>query len=208
MGSVESEKEIVGMMRYGLPYKGSKNKIAEEILGVLPRARTLYDLFGGGCAITHAALMGRKYERVVCNDIGLGPVLFRDAAMGKYKDEKRWISREEFEAKKRSDPYISLIWSFGNNGEDYLYGREIEAWKKALWAARVWGDRSLLREMGIEGSGSRQDVRRHAAEYKRKYIDWCAENTKDRMYDLQSLERLQSLESLQSLERLVIYWGG
>lgn len=39
-------------MNYGLPYMGSKNKIAEWILSYLPKAENLYDLFCGGCAIT------------------------------------------------------------------------------------------------------------------------------------------------------------
>lgn len=42
-------------MRYGLPYKGSKNKIAERIVDFLPKAKNFYDLFAGGCAITHCA---------------------------------------------------------------------------------------------------------------------------------------------------------
>ena len=52
-------------MNYGLPYKGSKNKLAERILDLMPKAGTLYDLFAGGMAVTHAALMGNKYKRVI-----------------------------------------------------------------------------------------------------------------------------------------------
>ena len=43
-------------MRYGLPYMGSKNKIAEWVLSYLPQADNFYDLFCGGCAITHCAI--------------------------------------------------------------------------------------------------------------------------------------------------------
>lgn len=32
-------------MNYGLPYKGSKNRIAKKILDVLPAAPVLYDVF-------------------------------------------------------------------------------------------------------------------------------------------------------------------
>lgn len=35
-------------MRYGLPYKGSKNSIAEWIVDELPPAETFVDLFCGG----------------------------------------------------------------------------------------------------------------------------------------------------------------
>lgn len=37
-------------MKYGMPYKGSKNKIAEWIIDQLPKAKHFYDLFGGGGA--------------------------------------------------------------------------------------------------------------------------------------------------------------
>lgn len=36
------------MSRYGMPYMGSKNKIAMDILEHLPPADNLYDLFMGG----------------------------------------------------------------------------------------------------------------------------------------------------------------
>ena len=34
--------------RYGLPYQGSKNQIAEELLSFLPPGNRFVDLFGGG----------------------------------------------------------------------------------------------------------------------------------------------------------------
>lgn len=57
------------MNRYGLPYMGSKNKIANWVVDVLPKAEHLYDLFCGGCAVTHAAMMRGKYEHYHVNDI-------------------------------------------------------------------------------------------------------------------------------------------
>ena len=44
------------MKSFGLPYQGSKNDIAWQIVGNLPSGKRLVDLFGGGGAITHAAL--------------------------------------------------------------------------------------------------------------------------------------------------------
>ena len=35
-------------MTYGMPYKGSKSRIAEEIISRMPRAKHFYDVFGGG----------------------------------------------------------------------------------------------------------------------------------------------------------------
>ena len=41
---------------YGISYQGSKNKIAEDLTALLPAAENFYDLFAGGCAMTHCAL--------------------------------------------------------------------------------------------------------------------------------------------------------
>ena len=77
-------------MNYGVPYKGSKNLIANKLISVLPPAVNFYDLFAGGCAITHAAELSGKWKNLYANDIdGAGIRLFRDAIAGKYKDEKR-----------------------------------------------------------------------------------------------------------------------
>lgn len=35
------------MSKYGIPYKGNKSKIAEDILNQLPSGKRLVDLFGG-----------------------------------------------------------------------------------------------------------------------------------------------------------------
>ena len=159
-------------MRYGVPYQGSKNKIAEWVIDNLPEDEILVDLFAGGCAVTHAAMLSGKWDRIVANDIGVAPELFCDAIDGKYADEKRWISREDFQNLKDTDPYVSLCWSFANNRRAYLYAQEVEPWKKALHYARVFGDCSLLREMGIDSDGSHSDVKKHHSEYKEKYIRW------------------------------------
>ena len=127
-------------MIYGLPYKGSKNTIATWVIDKLPSAEHFYDLFCGGCAVTHAAMLSGRWEKFTINDINFMPRLFVDAVEGKYKGEKRWISRDDFFALKDTDPYVAVCWSFGNNLRSYLYGKEIEPWKKALHYARVFGD--------------------------------------------------------------------
>ena len=174
-------------MRFGVPYQGSKNKIARWVIDNLPEDEILVDLFAGGCAVTHAAMLSGKWNKVIANDIGDAPELFRDAIDGKYADEKRWISREDFQDLKEIDPYVSLCWSFGNNRSDYLYAQEVEPWKKALHYARVFGDCSLLREMGIDSDGSSDDIRKHHDEYKEKYIRWWLSKQKYTSAELDEL---------------------
>lgn len=136
-------------MKYGLPYKGSKNKLAERIVRLLPKRTHLVDLFCGGCAVSHAALLMGKYEHIHINDINwMCPTLFIDALNGKYNDENRWISREDFFRLKDTDPYVAVVWSFGNNLHTYLYSKDIEPLKKAIHYAMFFSDYSLGKELG------------------------------------------------------------
>lgn len=136
-------------MKYGLPYKGSKNKLAERIVRLLPQRTHLVDLFCGGCAVSHAALLMGKYEHIHINDINwMCPTLFIDALNGKYNNETRWISREDFFRLRDTDPYVAVVWSFGNNLRNYLYSKEIEPLKKAIHYALFFSDYSLGKELG------------------------------------------------------------
>lgn len=121
-------------MNYGLPYKGSKNSIAKWVISNLPASHTFVDLFAGGCAVTHAAILSGKFGRFIANDITEYPQVFRDAIDGKYRNECRWISREDFLRLKDDDPYVRLCWSFGNNMKSYLYAPETERFKKHMHA--------------------------------------------------------------------------
>ena len=75
---------------------GSKNKIAEWVVGHFPEKKHFYDLFAGGCAVTHCAMLKSKFETFTINDISKMTEFFLDAISGKYADEKRWISRKAF----------------------------------------------------------------------------------------------------------------
>lgn len=163
-------------MNYGLPYMGSKNKIAEWVVSHFPEKKHFYDLFAGGCAVTHCAMLKSKFETFTINDTSKMTELFTDAISGKYAAEKRWISRKDFFALKDNDEYVRICWSFGNKGTEYLYSKEIEPWKKALHYARVYGCFSLMEEFGIKTDGTSIDIKKNAAEYKEKYIRWYLKN--------------------------------
>ena len=172
-------------MHYGVPYRGNKSRIADIIIDILPSGNRLVDLFGGGGAITHCAMLSGKWRRFLYNDLNpLITRLFLDAIDGKYHNEKRVITREDFHALKNSDGYVKYIWSFGNNGRDYLWGEQIEAVK--CQACRI-----VLSDDLTE--------RRH--EYRR-FIKLLAENKYKDLDRLQSLEHLQGLVQLEAVKRL------
>lgn len=138
-------------MKYGLPYKGSKNKLALRINQLLPKADHLIDLFCGGCAVTHAALMMDKFQHIHINDVDWRPVqLFTDSLAGKYENENRWISREDFFRLKDVDPNVAIVWSFGNDMRTYMYGREIEEIKRSLHYAIYFADYAPAKALGYD----------------------------------------------------------
>ena len=159
----------------------------------LPSAGNFYDLFAGGCAVTHAALLSGKYENYYANDIDNAPELFIDSINGKYQNEKRWISREEFFALKDKDAYIRYCWSFGNRGEEYMYSKEVEPWKKALHYARFFNDFSLFAEYGINlNNADNKTIIKQEKELKRQYIKWFCENRLHTNIDIE--ETIKNLE--------------
>ncbi len=179
---------------FGLPYMGSKNGIARKIVAVLPRATHFYDLFCGGCAITHVAMLSEKWQQYHINDISMMPQLFVDAVNGKYANESRWISREDFMRLKDTDPYVACVWSFGNDCQTYMYGKDVEPFKKALHEVHF----AETKEQRTEAMAR---YRRLLAEVDRG-LTTDQKTRSGNVECLQSLQRLQSLQSLQRLQRL------
>jgi len=220
-------------MNYGLPYKGSKNRIAKRILEVLPPAPVLYDVFAGGCAITHAALLSGKYSRVVANDInGMIPHAFETAITGGFRNEDRWISRDDFQRLYKTDPYAAICFSFGNNLHEYCYARDLEPYKRALHYAIFWKDTAPWRELCPETADAlKKAVESEQDRHKRRigagraivtalkaglvngtidpavmnksiYRKIRKEKTPGLSQSAESVERLKSLETLENDERL------
>ena len=83
-------------MKYGLPYKGSKSSIAKWVVDTLPSSETFVDLFAGGCAVTHAAILSGKWKTFIANDISGSTMLFHDAIAGEYENLSTVLTRNEF----------------------------------------------------------------------------------------------------------------
>lgn len=186
-------------MRYGLPYKGSKNSIAKWIISQLPTAETFVDLFFGGGAVTHAALLSGKYKRFIINDIDARlPKLFLECAYGKHTvdNHPEWISREDFHRLKDSDAYVTLVWSFGNNGKDYIYGKDIEQFKHDYHEAVYFGNLSGLRRYGYKLTPSTvKTVYGRYLDYQRQIKQQMPNiqlEVATRQIEIERLQRLQS----------------
>lgn len=220
--------------KLAMPYMGSKRclsrEIVDHILTAHPNTKYVWDLFGGGGAISFEFLQRRQIERVVYNELNTGVVelLRKIQKDGITPEFYQWVDRDTFHAHKNDDDWFGglckVVWSFGNNQRTYIFGKHIEQYKKEF------------RELVVEGIDHTQSMSSYCMEYvKEKYGIECdltlnipseihikqrrlnirkqltdfesrCKNTKPlrQLQQLQQLEQLQRLEQLERLERLDI----
>ena len=190
------EKKIRKGRPVGLPYIGSKKKISKKIVEIIKQNfgtdKTVYDLFGGGGAITAELLINdmsvvyNELDKTVAN-------MFCAALVG----DREWvktlmISRDEFmaikqkEIKSTDDELKLLVNSFGNARRNYLYSKELSDVKYNLAKQIV--------DIDDVFSGYKQtDTYKNAV----KQVEQLQQ-----LQQLQQLEQLQQLQQLEQLEQL------
>lgn len=203
------------MAKYGIPYMGSKGKIADWLTQQFPPTENFYDIFGGGFSITHAMLVRRKndFKQFHFNETRPGVCdLIKMAIQGEYSYHKflpSFVSREEFYEKKDMNPYIKICWSFGNNGKGYLFSKEIEPYKKSMHNAIVFNQFDALarKTFGCNQFADGYDVQsrrwflRQKIEYYRIHgipdflLPFIDESKREAEHQRQ-LERLQQLQQV------------
>lgn len=188
------EKTIRKGRPVGLPYIGSKKKISKKIVEIIKQNfgtdKTVYDLFGGGGAITAELLINDM--SVVYNELDKTVAdMFCAALVG----DREWvktlmISRDEFMAIKKKeiksvdDELKLLVNSFGNDRRSYLYSKELSDVKYNLAKQII--------DIDDVFSGYKQtDTYKNAVKQVEKL---------QQLTQLEQLQRLQQLEQLQRLE--------
>ena len=194
------------MKTYGLSYKGSKDKIAEKICSLFPQKENFYDLFMGGGSITHYQLLQNKYKNYYANDLNsLVTKAFDMAIHGKFKNETRWISHEEFDRLKTTDPYVAFCFSFVYKIKDVN--------KRRLKVQQFMKRNEIGYDSPIEVSVKTMNLLQNENRLESLNSIARLENverlsTLNRLHtngNLQSLLRLESCQQLASIERLEIY---
>ena len=180
--------------RYGTPYKGSKAAIAAWVVSHLPPSETFVDLFAGGCAVTHAAMVSDKFGRFIANDLGEAPDVFKAAIDGEFAGYATVPTREEFFGS--DDPALRLMYSFGNDSKTFLWSKKLEPVKnpatRMVTAPSVWERKRAYNEFlkalraYIEDGNGMPDRAGHDGG----------------LQGLQGLERLQGLQGLERLQGL------
>jgi len=204
------------MKKLGLPYMGSKRKLAKPLIDFMlkqnPKANYFFDLFGGGGAVSFNALQRKKFKEVHYNEFNTGVV----ELLKKIRDEEltqefyQWIDRETFMKHKDDDDWfgglVKVVWSFGNTGKGYLFGKYIEEDKRLLHEIVVNECKTALKIFN-----EKFDTNIHFKE-KTPFFEETINQRRLRIvseikkkigrFELQQLERLEQLERLQPLEQL------
>lgn len=203
--------------KLGIPYLGSKRRIAEKLVDYMlkenPNAKYVYDLFGGGGAMSFEFLQRPQIEKVFYNELNTGVVelLKKIKNDGVTEEFYRWISRDDFHRLKKENSWIgglvSTCWSFGNNQRTYLFGKQNELLKKPLHELIVDKNYDMINKF-YDLTGILIPIECISAatinERRIEVMRYVKNNNKAglQLQQLQQLERLERLQRLQQLEQL------
>ena len=180
------EKKIRKGKPIGLPYQGSKKKISKKIIEIIKQnfgtTKPIYDIFGGGGAITAECILNGL--EVHYNDLDKD---ITNAFERVISQDREWIktliiSRTEFteikdKENKTTDDFLKLlINSFGNKKANYMYNKQISDLKYNL---------------------AKKIIEKHDV-----FSGYKQTETYKQLEQLEQLQRLQQLEQLQQLQQL------
>ena len=190
------EKKIRKGKPIGLPYQGSKKKISKKIIEIIKQnfgtTKPIYDIFGGGGAITSECILNGL--EVYYNDLDKD---ITNAFERVISQDREWIktlivSRTEFaelkaKENKTTDDFLKLlINSFGNQKNYYLYSKEISDLKYNL-------AKEIIEKHDVFSGYKQTETYKRAIEQPKQL---------EQLIRLSGLERLVQLEQLGQLERL------
>ncbi len=166
----------------GVPYQGSKSRIADRIVAALPAGGRFVDLFSGGGAVTHAAMESGKYANFRMNDLdGRGQRLFLEGANGKWRNYGRTKMFEKEFARIKGTPE-AIPWSFNGLGRSLAKAEEGGRDRAAEQIRRVQSLESL-RDQASRTESSEADYRQvELRPGDVVYADIPYENTDQRGY--------------------------
>ena len=182
------EKKIRKGKPIGLPYQGSKKKISKKIVEIIKQNfgtdKPVYDIFGGGGAITAECLMNGL--EVHYNDLDHTITDMFQKVVSEDRDYLKTllVSRDEFlkicdkENKTVDDELKLLVNSFGNNRKNYLYSEEFSDLKHNLVT-------EIIKKHDTFSGYKKTET------YKNAY----------RPFDIGKVERFQVLQQLQRLQQ-------
>ena len=189
------EKKIRKGRPLGLPYQGSKKKISKKIVEIIKQNfgtdKPIYDIFGGGGAITAECLINDL--EVHYNDLDETATSMFQKVVSEDRDylKSLIVSRDEFlkirekENKTVDDELKLLVNSFGNKRRSYLYSKEFSDLKHNLVT-------EIIKKHDTFSGYKKTDT------YKNAYRPFDVGKEKKNQV-LNQLKPLQQLERLQNI---------
>ena len=193
------EKKIRKGKPIGLPYQGSKKKISKKIVEIIKQNfgtdKPIYDIFGGGGAITAECILNGL--EVYYNDLDKD---ITNAFERVISQDREWIktlivSRDEFfeikaKENKTTDDFLKLLAnSFGNDKKSYLYSKGVSDLKYNL-------AKEIIEKHDVFSGYTQTET------YKRSIVKLQQLEQLERRQRFQQLEQLQQLQQLQQLKQL------
>ena len=193
------EKKIRKGKPIGLPYQGSKKKISKKIVEIIKQNfgtdKPIYDIFGGGGAITAECVLNGL--EVHYNDLDKD---ITNAFERVISQDREWIktlivSRDEFfeikaKENKTTDDFLKLLVnSFGNDKKSYLYSKGVSDLKYNL-------AKEIIEKHDVFSGYTQTET------YKRSIVKLLRLEQLERRQRFQQLEQLQQLQQLQRLQQL------
>ena len=190
------EKKIRKGKPIGLPYQGSKKKISKKIIEIIKQNfgtdKPIYDIFGGGGAITAECILNGL--EVHYNDLDKD---ITNAFERVISQDREWIktliiSRDEFteikdKENKTTDEFLKLLVnSFGNKKANYLYNKGISDLKYNL-------AKEIIEKHDVFSGYTHTETYKRSIEKHKQF---------EQLQQLEQLQRLQQLEQLQQLQQL------
>ena len=194
-----NEKKIRKGRPLGLPYQGSKKKISKKIVELIKQnfgtEKPVYDIFGGGGAITAECLLNGLEVHYNDLDRTITDMFQRVLATDREFLKTLIVSRDEFfrirdkEDKTVDDELKLLVNSFGNDRKTYLYSRKFSDLKYNLAI-------EIIKNHDTFDGYKKTDT------YKNAYrpFDIGKEKKKQVLNQLKPLQQLERLQQLQSVE--------
>ena len=190
-----NEKKIRKGRPLGLPYKGSKKRISKKIVEIIKQnfgtEKPIYDIFGGGGAITAECLINGL--EVHYNDLDRTITDMFQKVVSEDRDYLKTliVSREEFfkirekENKTIDDELKLLVNSFRNDRNTYLYSKEFSDLKYNLSV-------EIIKKHDTFSGYKKTDT------YKNAYRPFDI-GKEDKSQVLKQFQRIQPLERVQKM---------
>ena len=197
-------------MKEGIPYMGSKRKLAKTIVDKILEENTntkyFYDLCGGGASISLEATKHKQLE-VYYNDANSGVCELLKTIINNITPEfYQFVTKETFDKHKNDNSWfgglLKTCWSFSNNQRDYIYGKNVMFDKELLHNIIVNKCNNSLITINNKYGINIPETIFNIEELNKRRLSIKSYVKVPHLERIQHLEQIHHLERIQHLEQI------